>query len=293
MSSPIRMEALEALDAIARHGSFAAAAAALYRVPSSISYTINQLEYDLGVALFDRSGHRAVLTAAGQVVLDEGRRILMAGAELAAAARRAADDWEPELRLVVDGLIAPAELWPAIDAFSNAHPAISIRVAEEVLGGTWETLLDKRADLAIGIGNAPSGAGIQRRPFTEVAFAFCCAPSHPLAAQREPISDDERRSHCNIVVADSARHLSPRSAGLLDGQPRLTVASMYSKIDALVHGLGVGYCPRRWVQGALVAGTLVEKQLAEPRAPRTVYVLWRSGERGRALQWFIERLGES
>lgn len=64
---------LEALDAIDRHGSFAAAS--LYRVPSAISYTINQLESELGTRVFNRSGHRAVLTLAGRLLLTEGRLI--------------------------------------------------------------------------------------------------------------------------------------------------------------------------------------------------------------------------
>jgi DNA-binding transcriptional LysR family regulator len=62
----LTLDALEVLDAIARKGSFAGAAEALHRVPSAITYTAQKLEEDLGVSLFDRSGHRAVLTEAGK-----------------------------------------------------------------------------------------------------------------------------------------------------------------------------------------------------------------------------------
>ena len=105
MTGPIRLDALETIDAIDRYGSFAAAAAALYRVPSAVSYTISQLESELGVALFDRSGHRAVLTPAGRLVLDEGRRILTATRALGVAARRLGDHWEPELRVAFDACL--------------------------------------------------------------------------------------------------------------------------------------------------------------------------------------------
>lgn len=289
----IRLEALEALDAIARHGSFASAAAALYRVPSAISYTIGQLESELGVAVFDRSGHRAVLTPAGQLLVDEGRRILIATRELGAAARRLADNWEPELRIAVDGLICPDELWPQITAFNAAHPAINVRLAEEVLGGTWEALIDDRADLVVGAAEPPGGSGTRRSTYTRVEFVFCCAPNHPLAAMAHPLSEDDLRTHRAVIVADSAHHLSPRSAGLLDGQPRLTVTSMHSKITALVHGLGVGHCPRRWVAPALAAGHLVEKRLNTPREPAQTYLLWRAGRPGRALRWFVDQLSSA
>ena len=54
----LSLDALQALDAIARNGSFARAAAELHRVPSALTYTIQQLESDLGLALFDRDGRR-------------------------------------------------------------------------------------------------------------------------------------------------------------------------------------------------------------------------------------------
>ena len=73
MNKKITLEALEILDAIERKGSFAAAAESLFRVPSAITYSIRKLEEDLEVALFNRSGHRATLTEAGQELLQEGR----------------------------------------------------------------------------------------------------------------------------------------------------------------------------------------------------------------------------
>ena len=65
-SSEVKMnytlDQLLALEAIHRLGSFASAAESLYRATSAISYSIKSLEDALNVTLFDRSGHRAVLT---------------------------------------------------------------------------------------------------------------------------------------------------------------------------------------------------------------------------------------
>jgi hypothetical protein len=58
-ATKLSLDALLVLDAIARKGSFAAAAEELHRVPSAITYTVQKLEQDLDVQLFDRSGHRA------------------------------------------------------------------------------------------------------------------------------------------------------------------------------------------------------------------------------------------
>lgn len=291
MQDMVRLEALEVLDAIDRYGSFAGAAAALYRVPSAISYTINQLESELGIEVFDRSGHRAVLTPAGRLLLDEGRRILVATRELADAARRRANDWEPELRIAVDGLIPPSSLAAAVAAFDDAHPAINLRLREEVLTGTWEALIDEQVELAIGVAAPPSAAHLHKKIHARVDFTFCCAPSHPLADQAVPLVEDDCRHWRGIVVADSARRFSARSsAGLLDGQPKLTVSSMHAKLDALRRGLGVGYCPHAWVAGDLAAGHLVAPAMARPRPPVQTYLLWRRGGEGRALRWIINHL---
>ncbi len=59
---------LEVVDAVARNGSFSAAAQELHRVPSAVSYTVRQLEEWLAVPLFERRHRDVELTAAGSVV---------------------------------------------------------------------------------------------------------------------------------------------------------------------------------------------------------------------------------
>ncbi|MBI3067655.1 MAG: LysR family transcriptional regulator, partial [Betaproteobacteria bacterium] len=86
----ISLDGLLVLDAIDRKGSFAAAADELHRVPSAITYTVQKLEQDLDVKLFDRSGHHAVLTPAGQELLKEGRHLIVAAADLEARVKRVA-----------------------------------------------------------------------------------------------------------------------------------------------------------------------------------------------------------
>ena len=93
----LSLDALLVIDAIDRKGSFAAAAHELHRVPSTITYTVQKLEADLDVPLFDRRGHRAKLTAAGRELLNEGRHLLRAAGDLEARVKRVATGWEAEL----------------------------------------------------------------------------------------------------------------------------------------------------------------------------------------------------
>ena len=104
MSTPLSLEALEVLDAIDRKGSFAAAAAALYRVPSAITYSVGKLEEDLGVTLFRREGRRSVLTPAGQVLLEQGRELLEAAERLVETTRQVERGWESTLAITLDSI---------------------------------------------------------------------------------------------------------------------------------------------------------------------------------------------
>src|SRR5688500_13935578 len=94
-------DALVMVDTIARTGSFAAAARELGKVPSALTYSVRQLEDALDVLLFDRRSRQARLTAAGEALLDEGRRLLGEMDAVANRVRRVAAGWEGRLTIAV------------------------------------------------------------------------------------------------------------------------------------------------------------------------------------------------
>lgn len=289
----LSLDALQILDAIDRRGSFAAAGKALHKVPSTISYTVSKLEQDLGVRLFDRVGPRADLTEAGQALLEEGRHLLRAARELELRVRRVASGWEAELTLAVDSMFQPALLAQDIADFSAVAEQTRVRLISEALSGTWEALLDRRADLLVGAaGEGPSGGGYVVEALGVVRFVFAVAPGHPLAAVSGPLGRDALAEHCAIAVADSARRLLPRTVGLLMGQETVTVPDMLSKFRLQCAGLGFGFLPEPYVQAAVAQGRLVVREVEESKPDETFWLAWRTGEEGAALRWWRERLRE-
>lgn len=287
----LSLDALQILDAIDRRGSFASAGKELHKVPSTISYTVSKLEQDLGVQLFDRIGPRAHLTEAGVALLDEGRHLLRAARELEMRVRRVASGWEAELTVAVDSLFQPALLAEDVRAFSAVAEQTRIRLISEALSGTWEALLDRRADLLVGAaGEGPSGGGYVVEPLGVVRFVFAAAPGHPLAALPEPLGREQLAAHCAIAVADSARRLLPRTVGLLMGQETVTVPDTVSKFRLQCAGLGFGFLPEPYVQAAVAQGRLVVRQVEEPKPDETFWLAWRTGEEGAALRWWRERM---
>ncbi len=291
----LNLDALQALDAIERKGSFARAAAELGRVPSAITYLIRKLEDDLDVLLFDRRGHKAKLTPAGRELLKEGRHLLLAASELQRRVRRVGDGWEVELRIALDTIIRMDGIFALLGEFYAQDPGTRVRLLTEVLSGTWEALLSGRADLAIGtFSNTPGGPGLatgyQSRPLGEGEMVFVVAPTHPLADAPEPLTPQVVRRHRAVAVGDTARDLPTVTIGLLGGQDVLTVPTMQDKVAAQVAGLGCGNLSVGLARPYIEGGQLVPKLLAETRMTGSLYYSWNTSVRGKAMQWFQSRL---
>jgi DNA-binding transcriptional LysR family regulator len=284
------LDALSVLDAIDRRGSFGAAAVELDRVPSAITYIVRKLEGDLDVLLFDRSGHRARLTAAGLELLTEGRHLLQAADELEHRVRRVATGWETELRIAVDGVLPVTRLYPLIQAFYRETEGTRVRLGHEILHGAWDALISGRADLAVAPGDGPGGGGYTTRAFGSVDFVFALTPAHALAKLPEPLKRADMQRHRAIVVGDTSRGLPPRTVGLLTGQDTLTVPDLAAKLEAQIQGLGVGYLPLIWAAPAIKAGKLVVREVEEARPENVLHLAWRPTGAGRALRWFLREL---
>ncbi len=287
----LSLDALQIVDAIDRGGSFAAAAKELYRVPSTISYAVAKLEEDLGTRIFDRAGPRVELTPAGQALLADGRELLLAAQHLELKVRRVASGWEAEFSIALDVMLSPSLFIEEITAFYTVADSTRLRFSHEVLSGTWEALLDRRVDLVIGAaGEGPAGGGYHTERIGTIDFVFVVAPSHPLAAIDRPLTKADLIAHRMIAVGDSARRLAPRTVGLLAGQDTLTMPNIAEKFRFQLAGLGAGFMPEAWARPAITAGKLIEKTIEEKRAPETIYLAWRTGERGAALEWWLNKL---
>ena len=311
-SRSLTPDALAMIDTIARTGSFAAAARELGKVPSALTYSVRQLEEALDVLLFDRRSRQARLTAAGEELVNEGRRLLAEIDAVANRVRRVATGWETQLTIASDDVVSRLTLFELCEAFyaldpqgkagggglASGGPGARLRLRTEVLAGTWEALISGQADLAIGVGmagNVPPGIAVET--LGEVEFVFAVAPTHPLAGA-QVIGDAEMLRFRAVAVADSAQRLAPVTVNLLPGQDVLTVATMATKIEALLRGLGCGYVPEPAVREHVRAGRLVIKSTARPAHQVTSGYAWRctQGANGRraplglALQWWLEQL---
>jgi DNA-binding transcriptional LysR family regulator len=281
---------LALLEAIRETGSLSRAAARLGKAPSTVSHAARQLEARFDALLFDRRRYRLQLTPAGHLLAREAARLSLDVSRLTQRVRQIASGWEDRLWIVTDEILEFELLLPVIRAFDALGSGVALRVTHEVLGGTWEALREGRADLIVGATNEPPA--IPKLRWFELGtmeWVFALSPRHPLARAAEPLEHDLVARHRAVAVADSSRS-GARGYGVLGGQATLAVPSMRAKIQAQREGLGVGWLPRQRIQTLLKDGELVERRVADPREPNTLYVAWRGESEGRALAWWLEQL---
>ena len=283
----LTLDALVVLDAIDRAGSFAAGAERLFRVPSAVSYTIHKLEQDLGVAIFDRSGHRAKLTDAGARLLQDGRELLRLADDLE---RRITEDGEDEARLTiaVGDVIPRSAVYPMLAAFHETprHAATHLEVTRETQATCWGTLLAGRADLVIGAPEpCPNVEGFHTQPLGEIEMALVVPAAHPLAGAAEPLAGKAVWHY--RVVRQRAWPFSNRAAGA--SRKYITVDDYGSQVEAIRQGLGIGYVPTYLVRDDVTAGRLVTKAVVD--APKLrLAVAWRAAKPREELKWLLDQL---
>jgi DNA-binding transcriptional LysR family regulator len=292
VQQPLTLDALRVLETIARRGSFAAAADELHRVTSAVSYTVQKLEEELDIELFDRSGHRAKLTVAGKLLVERGRDLLAASVQLVEDARTAACGWEPRLTIALDQVYPEQLLLPLLEKFyaeqATAGANTNVRISAEVLTGPWDALESGRADIAIGGELVALPGTFRKQALGSVEFIYVAAPGHPVF--RHDPATINLIDYRAIAIADTARQRAPRTVRVGPQQPTLTVSSFPAKIAALEMGLGVGTVPAALVGEALARGTLKRIPLPFESDRVELFLGSRADPRGRAENWFLEQL---
>lgn len=286
----LTLEAIHTIDTIARTGSFSAAAEKLHKVPSTISYNVGKLEEQMGIRFFERNGPRVALTPIGEELLEEGRCLLTAAEDLEMKLYHMAQGVEVELMIALDALLPLSAFVDDILAFKASPRNTRLLFQHEVLTGTWEALMQRRADLVVAAGEGPSGGGYKTYAVGTLSFVFCVAPTHPLAEAPQPLGKNQLLKYPAVVLADSARHLPLRTTGLYAGQYQISVGSLSDKIALQKAGIGHGFLPRPCVAEALAEGELIEMAVVEPKSDENFYLAWRTGENGAALTWWRQRL---
>ncbi len=284
------LDQLHVLDAIDRLGTFAAAAEALHRVPSAVSYSIRTLEEDLGVALFERNGNRNKLSAAGRALLVSARRVLNEASTLDTVAATLRDGWEPELQIVVDGLVPLEPIAEALASLTEGAVPTRVRVDIEYQEGVPARWKADGAALMVLLDFDPEDDPLVVEPLKALEMVLVAAPGHPALGAGADAA--ELQQHIELVVKDSApAYREQPKAAFHDSQHVLYLSDFHSKRLVARTGMGFGWLPLHLIEDDLADGTLVEIPQNSSRWTYRPSLVHRSDRPlGRAGQRFREAL---
>lgn len=286
---------VEAFLAICEELHFGRAAARLHLAQPTLSGHLRRLEQAVGATLVDRGPHGVALTEAGRAFEARARRGI---AELAAAARAAADAAGGEAGLVRVGFNYPAgsRLLPgALRRLRSRHPQLRADLTELRSGLQLDALQEDRLDVGFVFG--PPGAGFGYRRLLRTRLVAVVGTAHPLAS-RAALTFAELAGHPCILFD---RPLSPAAYDAVAGNAErrghpLDVVEVVndSTATALIVAAGevVGFASQIRADAALPAG-LRPVALTDPEPMVEVGVVWVDGRVEPRVQRFLDCVAPS
>ena len=270
--SRLPLRGIAVFAAVARLGSFKAAANELNLSPSAVSHQIRALEDELGVELFKRLGRGIKLSpdaARYAEILDElFERMRRATAEVAAPGwSRASTN---VVRLMTPPSLATHWLMPRLPAFIEAHPGVDLRVfAVRTADGNADDF-----DITIRYGAASRWKG-RAKPLLKEIIQPYCAPKRirgkrSLSAT-QLLSQPLIQSRENSVSWETWFGQRGIRFDRTEAHP-LQLDPSYVAIEAAVKGVGVILESSLLTEEHVRAGRLVAP-LREARPPSTSYWL--------------------
>jgi DNA-binding transcriptional LysR family regulator len=295
MLDGVSLDQLRTFIAAAEEGSFSAAGRHLKRAQSVVSQTLANLEGQLGVKLFDRSGRLPALTDQGRALLADARAVAGKVDRLKARAKSLASGLEPELSVAVDSMFPPAPFIAAVAGFQQKFPSTLLRFDFES-SAVVDLVLDGRCTVGMVGSWSRLPPNLMRQPLLAVSLPTVVSPRHPLATHSAPIPAAVLAEHMQLVHVDPAAVLPTLGSTLQSGR-FWRLSQLGAKLAFLRAGLGYGCLPLHLIEADLASGALVQIWLEDAPPDGKVIsmsTIYRTDSPpGPAGRWFVERLKQA
>lgn len=252
------LNALRAFEAVARMGSFRAAAETLFVTQPAVSHQIKHLEEWLGVPLFDRSGRLPVLNQRGEAL---SRDLAVAFERIDSACDRARPQHD-DTTLVIAAIPSVATCWliPRLPEFRSQNPEISIRIIYAHHGNDIDF---GGADIAFIFSDVdPSSQECKAERFLSGRSVPVCSPSLFAGRSKQEIGPSDF-SEMSLLhdTDDSGWKTWLEKAGI--GASAATLAgTIFEDFNLLriaaLSGQGIALCSLAMIEPDLSSGRLIK-----------------------------------
>lgn len=261
---------------IAKTGSIATAASEMHLTSSALSHALKTLEDELGCRLFERRGHRALLTAPGARILPRIEAILIE-MRIVRDELLLLNQWgRGLLRLGASATACQYILPDVLLEFRECFPECEIDVTSVDAPSAVEMVRHGTLDLAITLAQGKP-AGISVRPLFDDELWILVSPRHPWAAMRRVSAKDMHDQKLIVYNRDSLTAKLIRNHLAYIGAERVSFLTLNS-IEAIKEMARVGLCPAvvaPWAADReLQTGALQGVRLSGPRLRRHWAAIW-------------------
>lgn len=284
------LDQLQVFLAVADAGSFSAAARALNRAQSVISYTIGNLEAQLDVSLFERNGARQPkLTDAGKAMLADARRIVGDLQVMRARAISMKQGLEAEVSVAISVMVPTEAMVAVLKEFRDTFPSVALRLDVGELGRIMELVMTGRSSIGIGGALMRQDDSLQVERIGHNFLLPVAAATHPLAQIRGPLTLADVREEVQLVVTDASDLTTGRDFNVLSYKT-WRVSDIATKHHLIRGGLGWGGLPASVIHEDLLSGRLVHLNLeAYEQGNYSIYAIRKTASPpGPAAAWLIE-----
>ena len=250
---------IQMVRALAEHRHFTRAASVLGVTQSALTKSVQALEDELGVRLFDRGAGMLEPTMFGAIVLTQGRTVLRDVSELVREV-----DLAKGLEtggITVSASVFPGELWApqALGRLAVAHPKLRCVLRTVDSRQAVDDVLEGVSDIAIADATEAEGRdNLDSEILATTRMSLFCRSSHPLARRRSIRPQDFL--DYPFAGPPLSRALARRNLGTFgkialgaspDEQlmPRVSVGSFSAMVQAVLHSDAVGWAPDSLLAG--------------------------------------------
>ncbi len=284
---------LRCFIAVAEELHFARAAARLHIEQSPLSRIIKELEYRLGVQLFERTTRSTRLTWAGKVLLEEARRVFAVVDQAKTSVKSAAAGYQGRIRVALSDGIPQARLSALLARCREEEPEVDICLSEVTFTEQVRGLNNDMFDIGFAQSDEV-GDGLVAEPVWSDPLVVAVPARHPLLSYRRvPLEEVVRYPLvlCDPQVCEGFwQQLQQVLSGVV---AQLTIADRVPTLDLMMAlvaaGYGLGFSSLARIT-ELNNPDVVARPLAGSPAMLTTYLIRREGDPVEQLLRFIERV---
>ena len=281
------LDAFRVLERIITTGSYSKAAKSLNKTVPAISYSISQLESRYGFTMLDRSAYRVSLTPYGSRMLKEAKKVISQADYLDSVAARIKDNWEPSLEVVIDGMLDPGIVLQVISHLKSLGAPTTFQLSSEYLGGVEKRFEIDNADIMFSL-NYPSNERYLSEHLFDIEVMLVASPTLGLEKKSKYTLNDLSKI-LEISVQDSSYQL-PEPGRSLGNSELFFVGDFYTKKQAILKGMGIGWMPVNWITHDLEQNNLFEVNYTGGSKDQYQVCVstWKNRHQGQAQIKFVE-----